>query len=80
MTQWDGIFYLTVAMRRDHGERSQALEHVGRGEGRDRGMGERHLLFNCRYGTGSWRMEAGFRARGTGRGKGQGDGGTAPFI
>ena len=58
----------------------QALEHVVRGDGTGRWTGERHLLFNCCYGTGSWRTEAGFRARGTGRGKGQGGGGAERHL
>ena len=130
-------------MGRVHGERRQALEHVGRGEGRGRGTGEQHLLFNfcyvwvcicvcmlldllfgfrikprqitqkkgadfvwtliyfcnkirleltdlwakkhqnvwgfvrrfhCCYGAGSWRMEAGIRARVTEMGRGRGTG------
>ena len=30
----NGTFYLTVAMGQDHGERGQAFEHAGQGEGR----------------------------------------------
>ena len=57
----------------DHGERRQALEHVGRGEGK--GGGEQHLLFETvamGRNHGERRLAVEHVGRGEGRGRGNG--------